>query len=86
MFSNGEKTQKEFLRTRNDRLVGYLKQIEQPDDLLKQAFWIIHTREPAAEELQALKSFLEQRGDRREQGLQQVIWAMLTSPELRFNH
>jgi hypothetical protein len=43
-------------------------------------------REPSDEEISLLSSYLDARTDRPEEGLRQIVWAMLTSNEARFNH
>lgn len=86
LFSNGDKIQNEFLRDSRDRLLGYLKDLNDPRQQVQTAFQVIHTRPPSDTELESLVAYLEQRSERPVEGLRQVLWAMLTSPELRFNH
>jgi len=43
------------------------------------------SREPAADELQQLKTILAQRGD-REAGLREFVWALISSREFAENH
>src|SRR5262245_20442166 len=43
-------------------------------------------RPARAEEVKLLVSYLEARTDRPEAACQQVVWALLTSAEFRFNH
>ena len=43
------------------------------------------SREPAADELQELKTILAQRGD-REAGLREFVWALISSREFAENH
>ena len=43
-------------------------------------------RPARGEETQAIVAYLLERQDRAEAACQQVIWALLTSAEFRFNH
>ena len=38
------------------------------------------------ESLTAFKQYLDQRTERPAEGIQQIVWALVTSPELRFNY
>ncbi len=48
--------------------------------------WNTLSRPFDAEELQLLKNYLAQREENLAAAWQQVLWAVLTSPEFRFNH
>jgi hypothetical protein len=43
-------------------------------------------RELSEEEVSLLASYLDARGDRPQAGLRQIVWAMLSSAEFRFNY
>ncbi len=49
------------------------------------AFETIFGRSPTESEASKMKAFLESSRS-RESSAQQVVWAMLTSPEFRYNH
>ena len=85
-FSNNERMQNDFLRDSNDKLTGYLKTKTDPVEIIRTAFRVTLNREPDAEEIAAFKQYLDQRAERSSEGLQQIVWALLTSPELRFNY
>jgi len=85
-FSNNLSLQKDLLSSSNDRLVGYLKQLESDDEAILAAFISVLNRTPTDEEKAATKQYLATRGDRREDGLKQVAWALMATPEFRFNH
>ena len=58
-------------------------------DATKRAELAVQTilvRQPSAEEIRMLVAYLQQRADRPEAGCQQIVWALLTSAEFRFNH
>ncbi len=85
-FSNNDRMQNDFLRDSGDKLVGYLKGKDDPAEILRTAFRVTLNREPEPAEVAAFQQYLDQRADRRVEGLQQIVWALLTSPELRFNY
>ncbi|MGH7127467.1 MAG: DUF1549 domain-containing protein [Planctomycetaceae bacterium] len=85
-FSNNDRIESEHLRDSNDRLVGRLKQIEDRRQMIATAFEAILSRPPAEDEFAAVEAYLAEREDRRVEAIQQVVWALLTSPEVRFNH
>ncbi|MCA9071529.1 MAG: DUF1553 domain-containing protein, partial [Planctomycetaceae bacterium] len=85
-FSNNARVQSDFLRDSGDKLVGYLKSKEDPAEIIHNAFRVTLNREPEPAELSAFQEYIKQRAERPVEGLQQVAWALLTSPELRFNY
>ena len=85
-FSNNLSLQKDLLSTSKDRLVGYLKTLEANEDVASAAFTSILNRTPDAAETSAIVNYLAERQDRREDALKQVAWALLATPEFRFNH
>ncbi|MCA9116788.1 MAG: DUF1549 domain-containing protein [Planctomycetaceae bacterium] len=84
LLSNSDRIEREFLRDSGDRLVGYLKTLSEPELRVQEAFLSIFSRPPAEEELAAMKDYLASRPDRADAALTQVVWAMLSSPEMRF--
>lgn len=85
-FSNNDRVQSDFLRDSGDKLVGYLKTKENPVEIIRTAFRVTLNREPEPAEMNAFQEYLKQRNDRPVEGIQQITWALLTSPELRFNY
>lgn len=86
LFSNSDRFSNEFLRDSNDRLLGEVKNIESADESIHAIFRSIVCREPSATEKQAIGQYLEGEQTTRHTALQQVVWALLSSPEFRFNH
>ena len=86
LFSNNDRIQKEYLRDSKDSLVGYLKGLDKRAQAIEEAFWAVFSRPPHAAEARAFDDYLAQHADNYGAALQQVVWAVLTSPELRFNH
>lgn len=85
-FSNAERVQNDLLRDGGDRLVSVLKAHTDRDVGIQIAYRAILSRSPSDEELNAFRAFLSQREDRSVAGWQQALWALITSPEFRFNY
>ena len=63
--------------------------MKQEPDLTKRAELAVRTvlgRPARQEEVQALVGYMQRRQDRPDAACQQVVWALLTSAEFRFNH
>lgn len=86
LFSNNERIERDYLRDSGDKLVGQLKAIESPDAQIATAFQTALSREPAADEVSAFHQYLAERTDRPLEGLKQLVWILITSPEMRFNY
>jgi hypothetical protein len=85
-LSNGDRFRKEFLTDGGDRLLGRLKQLKTSQEVVELAVRTILSRPPTEEEGQMLRSFLDQRTDRPADAQRQLVWALLTSAEFRFNY
>jgi hypothetical protein len=86
LFSNGERIQKELLADGNDRLVGRLKNVPDAKQLAATAVQAVLSRPATADEVRLLAEYVERRADRRVEACRQVVWALLTSAEFRFNY
>ncbi len=86
MFSNGDMVEKDLLSDAGDRLLGRLKQITDPKQQIEMAVWSVLCRAPDAEETAAMLKYLQARSDRKPDALEQIVWALLTSAEFRFNY
>jgi hypothetical protein len=53
---------------------------------VREAFLCVLSRPPTAEEAARLVQYLQARRDRRPPACRQVVWALVSSPEFRFNH
>lgn len=67
-------------------LVKALEAKPSPAEQIRLASRAIWQREPSDEEVSLLSSYLDARSDRPRDGLRQLVWAMLSSAEFRFNH
>jgi hypothetical protein len=84
-FSNNDRVQNDLLRDAGDSLVGRLKGIEADDELARQLWRRVLTREPSDEELQAAKDWLAKNPSDRLGSIRSLAWAVLAGPEARFN-
>ena len=85
-LSNNPQVESDFLQNRPDYLVGYLLRLPSDAQAIEEAFSSILSRSPTADELINLQAFLDRKDQPRDKVLPQLVWAMLTSAEFRFNH
>ncbi len=85
LFSNGERIQKELLADGGDRLLGRMQQLKN-DEAIDLAVRTILSRPPRAEEKKLLGDYLQQCAAKPKDARQQIVWALLTSAEFRFNY
>lgn len=86
LFSNGAAVEKDLLADGGDRLLGRLKQLKQDDEAIDLAVRTILCRPPRDDERKLLGDYLKQRIDRSAEARRQMVWALLTSAEFRFNY
>jgi hypothetical protein len=86
LFSNGERIQKELLADGGDRLLGRLQQLKSSEEVIDLAVRAILSRPPREEEKKLLGDYLKQRAAKPKEARQQIVWALLTSAEFRFNY
>lgn len=85
LFSNGDRIHKELLGDGGDRLLGRLKQLKN-EEAIDLAVRTVMCRPPRGEERQLLADYLKQRSDRPAEARRQMLWALLTGAEFRFNY
>lgn len=85
LFSNGDRIARDFL-TGSDRLPARLEQTRDIDAAVELAVSTVLSRPPTAAEKQALRDYVSRRSDRPADAWRQVVWALVTGPEFRFNH
>ena len=85
-FSNGKRIEKELLSDENKQLVGRLEHTPALLDQIDLAVRNILSRPPDDEDRRILAGYLSQRTDRPEDACRQLVWALLTCAEFRFNH
>lgn len=86
MLSNGGDIAAQLLADNEGTLVGRLGKCATPQAAAELAIWNVYARPPAEGEVDALVGYLQQRADRPVQARQQLVWALLTSSECRFNY
>jgi hypothetical protein len=86
LLTNGDKIAKELLTAGKGTLVGKVTEITDNRAAAEFTIWNIMARPPANEEIQSLTDYLNQRADRPEDARRQIVWALLTSGECRFNY
>jgi hypothetical protein len=86
LFSNSERVEKELLADGGDRLVGRLRQTQDPAGGVDLAVRAVLCRPPSAGEKKAFTDYVRQRADRPAEAWRQLVWALLTSAEFRFNY
>jgi hypothetical protein len=84
MFSNSDKVEKELLK--EDRLLRDLLGASDSEKMIRAAYQQVLFRAPQPDEMKALRHYVEQRSDRPTDAIRQVVWAMMTSTEFRFNY
>ncbi|MEI8381519.1 MAG: DUF1549 domain-containing protein [Planctomycetota bacterium] len=85
LFSNSPQFADDYLRDSGDRLIGVIKAQADRGTQISTAYWSALSRAPSADEVAACEQFMAKRTE-PVAGLRQMVWALLTSPELRFNH
>lgn len=86
LLSNSEKAAQELLAEGPGTLVGQLAKITDLRAAAELAIWNTLARPPAEQEVQALVDYLAERADRPLEARRQMVWALLTSSECRFNY
>ncbi len=82
-FSNSDQVERSYL---NGGLFRRLKDTPDQKQMIETAVWSIFARPPADEEIEILSKYVEPRADRHDDACRQLIWALLTSSEFRFNY
>ena len=86
LFSNDAALEKDLLANRSDRLIGELMILTTDEEVVATASKSIMNRPVTKQEQRVMMKYLKQRKDRREAAIIQVVWALLTSSEVRFNY
>ena len=73
-------------KTIGAQLLPTLKKASDRKAQITEAVWAVLSRPPTAAECELFESYLERRKDRPDAALQQMVWALINSPEFRFNH
>ena len=84
-FSNNDRITRDLLQPGNT-LVGRMMKIEDPKARAELAVKTVLSRPAKDTELSAIVNYMREREEQKQQACQQVVWALLTSSEFRFNH
>ena len=86
LFSNNNRVVQEFLGEGGGTLLAKvkdLKDVKQAIDLMVRS---VLSRPATDEEKQLLAEYIQKRGDRQLEACRQVVWALISSAEFRFNY
>jgi hypothetical protein len=86
LLSNNDRVMNDLLKNSRGSLLAEVTANPDRRAALSDAIWNVYTRAPEDEELDALDGYLTSRQDRLEESWKQLLWAMLTSSETRFNY
>jgi hypothetical protein len=84
-LSNHPEAQRLVAKAGNN-LVSRLAAIQDVEQIVDTAAWTVLSRPPDAEERTLLKRWIAERGPDRAKACGELVWALLTSAEFRFNH
>ncbi|MGE3777380.1 MAG: DUF1549 domain-containing protein [Pirellulaceae bacterium] len=85
-LSNGTEIADSLLADQPATLVGRLGRCDTPEAAAELAIWNVFARPPEEGEVSTLVDYLAARADRGPQARRQLVWALLTSSESRFNY
>ena len=86
LFSNSDRIQKEFLTDGGGSLIARMKAEADPVAASKLLVQTAYGRSITETETKALTAYLAARNDRPAEACRQLLWALIASPEFRFNH
>jgi hypothetical protein len=86
LFSNGERVQKDLLADGGDRLLGRLLKMKDSGEAIDLVVRTVLCRPPTAAEKAKFADFVRARADRPADAYRELLWAMLTCSEFRFNY
>jgi hypothetical protein len=75
-----------WLAPRPGNLADRLSKLSDAGAAAEEAYLSVLSRRPTAEEVKEVEAYLGTPGKDRAAALQEVVWALLTSAEFRFNH
>ena len=86
LFSNGDRVQKEFLTDGGGTLLARMKSEANPAGAAKLMVQAVYGRAISDSETKAFTAFFAVRAERPADAYRQLLWALIASPEFRFNH
>jgi hypothetical protein len=86
LFSNNGRVMQEFLNDGGGSLLARLKEIKEPKAAIDYMVRSVMCRPANGDEIMSLCEYVQRRGDRLPEAYKQVLWAMVSSAEFRFNY
>jgi hypothetical protein len=86
LFSNSDRLQRELLTDGRNTLIGKMKEAKSPEQAIDLAVRSVLSRTATAEEKHDLLDYVAKRRERIAEAYRQVVWALLSSAEFRFNY
>ena len=84
LLSNSDSVRGQLLASSG--LVGSLEKLESSEAKVRLALRSVYSRDPKPGEVETLTGYLDARQERPREAIEQLVWALLTSAEARFNH
>jgi len=75
-----------LVRAEGRSLTAELTLLDGAENIARTAIRRVHCREPSAEEVRDLATWLERQAGDRARACEQLVWALVTSAEFRFQH
>jgi hypothetical protein len=85
-LNNSEKVRNDLLNPTTGRLTKRLLETKDTRAQIQAAWLTILSRQPSVEEANAVAEYLAARKDRLPEAWKQIVWSLMTSAEMRFNH
>jgi Protein of unknown function (DUF1549)/Protein of unknown function (DUF1553) len=86
LFSNNNRVVQEFLGEGGGTLLAKVKDLKDAKQAIDLMVRTVLGRPATDEEKQVLAEYIAKRGDRQLDACRQVVWALITGAEFRFNH
>src|SRR5947209_3331172 len=86
LFSNGDRIQKELLSDNGQTLLAKMKAAKSPEEAINLAYRAAMSRPASDEEKKALLDYVAKRRDKLGDAYKQIVWALISSAEFRFNY
>lgn len=89
LFLSNDNTVWKLISPKSGNLADRLLKLptDAPDAIAEELFLSVLTREPSEQDRQDVRDYLAGlSGDERQSAIKDLIWALVTSPEFRFNH
>lgn len=86
LFLTNGGTLRDWLTPKGGNLADRLKQMKDAGDIAEEMYLSMLVRRPSADERKEVADYLARRTADRDVALQELLWALATSAEFRFNH